>query len=385
MIPMRARLCLLLLVVLVGAGVTLPAAASAPGPSPTTPALAPAGPNKVASHFAILVDARSGMVLWSRGATTTRAPASLTKMLTALLVRATLPLNAVAVTTKDAARTPPSKLALKTGQKITVGQALEALMVVSANDMAVLLAQRAAGSVALFERAMNAESRLLGLHQSYWRSTNGLDTAGHRSSAFDLAILSRAVLLDPWLARVVRTPKVVFTTPDGHRRELYAHSKFLREYKGAIGVKTGFTDVAGRCLAAAAARGDRTLIAVVLHSPDPAGDAARLMDWGFGQGRVASSRLSLPPYVAPMGVKTLLTPAPTSTAPTRSGVAGSGRGPELGSDRRAESVSARLRDRLAHWPAGNGLAAGAGAGGVALLGGTGLALHRRRRRVSAGP
>lgn len=385
MIPMRTRLCLLLLVVLVGAGVTAPVAAAAPHPLATAPALGPAGPNKVASHFAILVDARSGVVLWSRGATTTRAPASLTKMLTALLVRATLPLNAVAVTTKDAAKTPPSKLALKTGQKITVGQALEALMIVSANDMAVLLAERAAGSVARFEQAMNAESRLLGLHQSYWRSTNGLDTAGHRSSAFDLAILSRAVLLDPWLARVVRTPKVVFTTPDGHRHELYAHSKFLREYKGAIGVKTGFTDVAGRCLAAAATRRGRTLIAVVLNSPDPAGDAARLMDWGFGPGSAVSSRVSLPPYVAPMGVKTLLTPATTSSVPAGSGSVGSGRGPGLGSGSQAQSASARLRDWLAHWPAGNRLAAGAGAGGVALLGGTGLALRRRRRRVPPGP
>jgi D-alanyl-D-alanine carboxypeptidase len=193
------------------------------------------------------------------------------------------------------------------------------------------------------------------------------------------------VLLDPWLARVVRTPKVVFTTPDGHRHELYAHSKFLREYRGAIGVKTGFTDVAGRCLAAAATRKGRTLIAVVLNSPDPAGDAARLMDWGFGPGSAVSSRVSLPPYVAPMGVKTLLTPATTSTVPAGSGSAGSARGPGLGSGGRGQSASARLRDWLARWPLDNRLAAGAGAGGVAFLGGTGLALRRRRRRVPPGP
>jgi serine-type D-Ala-D-Ala carboxypeptidase (penicillin-binding protein 5/6) len=378
MIPMRARLCLLLLVVMVGAGVAAPAAA-APRPSA---AAAPAGPKKVAAGAAILVDARSGVVLWSRGATAARAPASLTKMLTALLVRATLPLNAVAVTTKDAAKTPPTKLALKPGQKITVAQALQALMVVSANDMAVLLAHTAAGSQTRFERAMDAESRLLGLRQSHWLSTNGLDTLGLRSSAFDLAILARAVLLDPWLARVVRTPKVVFTTPDGHRHKLYAHSRFLREYKGAIGIKTGFTDVAGHCLAAAASRNGRTLIAVVLNSLDPAGAAARLMDWGFGPGRAVAGRTSLPPYVAPMGVTTLLTPAPATTV-TTAVAPGSGRAAAAGPAPGIASASEGLRERLARWPADNRLAAGAGAAAVVLFGGTGLALRRRRRAAPA--
>jgi D-alanyl-D-alanine carboxypeptidase (penicillin-binding protein 5/6) len=387
---MRARLCLLLLVVLVGAGMPAPAAAAthaSPAPlvatapaggQPAAAALAaPAGPKRITTRFGILVDARSGAVLWSRSATAARAPASLTKMLTALLVRATLPLNAVAVTTRDAARTPPSKLALKPGQKITVGQALQALMIVSANDMAVLLAHSSAGSVARFERAMDAESRLLGLRQSSWRSTNGLDAPGHRSSAFDLAILARAVLLDPWLARVVRAPKVIFTTPDGHRHELYPHSHFLSEYRGAIGVKTGFTDGAGRCLAAAATRNGRTLIAVVLHSADPVGDAGRLMDWGFGPGRNVSTGASLPPYVAPMGVRTLLTPAPTSTTSTTLA-------PPAAAPGSPGAASTQLRDRLARWPAGNGAAAGAGAAGVALLGGIGLA-RRRRRRAVPGP
>jgi D-alanyl-D-alanine carboxypeptidase (penicillin-binding protein 5/6) len=387
MIPMRARLCLLLLLVLVGAGVTVPAAATPrPAPAAATRQPAPvaaasfsslagttlAGPPKVTAGFAILVDARSGAVLWSRRATAARAPASLTKMLTALLVRATLPLDAVMVTTKEAARTPPSKLALKPGQRITVGQALQALLIVSANDMAVQLARSAAGSVARFERGMNAESRLLGLRQSSWRSTNGLDTAGHRSSAFDLAILARAVLLDPWLARVVRTPKVVFTTPDHHRHELYAHSRFMREYKGAIGIKTGFTDGAGRCLAAAATHNGRTLIAVALHSPDPAGDAARLMDWGFGPGRGAGTGASLPSYVAPMGVETLLAPPPAPTTLP----------PPLARAPHAAAAPEPLRDRLARWPADNRTAAGVGAAGIALIGGTGLALRRRRRAAA---
>src|SRR4029453_17332961 len=129
------------------------------------------------------------------------------------------------------------------------------------------LAEAAGGSVARFSRAMDAESQRLGLRGSAWRNPNGLDARGHRSTAFDLAILAQAVLQDRWLARVVRMRHDAFTTPNGRKVTLSARSRFLLGYRGAVGVKTGFTDDAGHCLAAAATRGGRTLIAVVLHSP----------------------------------------------------------------------------------------------------------------------
>jgi D-alanyl-D-alanine carboxypeptidase (penicillin-binding protein 5/6) len=328
-----------------------------------------AGP-KVATKFAILVDAGTGDVLWSRRPTAARPPASLTKMLTAVLVRASLPLDSVAVAGKDAAKTPPSKLALKPGQKITVKQALEALMIVSANDMAVLLADRSAGSVQRFQRAMNLASTQLGLRQSSWRSPNGLDTPGHLSSALDLAILARAVLRDPWLAKVVRMPKVVFTTPDHHRHELYAHSRFMREYKGAVGIKTGFTDDAGHCLAAAAARGGRTLVAIVLDSPSPPADAAQLMNWGFGPGRATTTGQVLPAYVAIPSVQTLLAPPPSTTAPPTTVGAG------ISVLKRAGGSAAARQADVHRVP----LAIGAGC--IALVLGANYAMRRRRRRAT---
>ncbi len=106
----------------------------------------------------------------------------------------------------------------------------------------------------------------------------------------------------------------------------------------------------------------------MLHSPDPAGDAARLMDWGFGPGRGAATGASLPPYVAPMGVETLLAPPPTTTTTQPPPLALA-----------PHAAPAPLRDRLARWPADNRTAAGVGAAGIALIGGTGLALLRRRR------
>jgi D-alanyl-D-alanine carboxypeptidase (penicillin-binding protein 5/6) len=345
------------------------AALVAPNAAAHPAALAKAPGPKVASGYAILVDAKTGTVMWSRNSRTSKPPASLTKMLTALLVRSSLPLNAVAVTGRDAVKAPPSKLSLKPGQKITVSQALAALMVVSANDMAVLLADRAAGTNRRFEQAMNLASKRLGLDQSSWHSPNGLDTPGHVSSAYDLAILARAVLRDAWLAKVVRAEKIAFTTPDHHRHELYAHSYFLRTYKGAVGVKTGFTDDAGRCLAAAATRKGRTLIAVVLHSRNPPADATSLMNWGFGAGRTTSTGKALPPYVAVPSVQKLLEPPTTTTIePASRPAAGAGGAAALGT--RIEHLSADQRLPLL---------IGASTS-LVVLAGTGIAIRRRRRR-----
>jgi D-alanyl-D-alanine carboxypeptidase (penicillin-binding protein 5/6) len=225
-------------------------------------------------------------------------------------VRASLDLHGRVSASRLAARQPARRLAVRRGQRLTVEQALEALMIASANDVAVMLAEGAGGSVGRFARAMDAESELLGLRDSRWRNPHGLDAPGHRSSAFDLAILARAVLQDRWLAKVVRTRRVAFTSPGGRRHTLTARSRFLLGYRGAVGVKTGLTDDAGHCLAAAATRHGRTLIAVVLHSPDNAADAGRMLDWGFGRGRSARTGLRLPAYVAPASVDALLVRRP---------------------------------------------------------------------------
>ena len=247
-------------------------APAASAPAASAPA-ASAWARAVRARYAILVDPATGAVLWGRRSRMPAPPASLTKMLTALAVRASLDLDAVTVASRAAARQPARRLAMKRGQKLTVEQALKALMIVSANDVAVMLAEAAGGSVPRFARAMDAESRAMGLRGSSWPNPNGLDAPGHRSTAFDLAILARAVLRDPWLARVVRKRHAAFVTPSGRRHTLTSRSRFLLGYRGAVGVKTGFTDDAGHCLAAAATRGGRTLIAVVLHSPDNAADA----------------------------------------------------------------------------------------------------------------
>jgi D-alanyl-D-alanine carboxypeptidase len=176
------------------------------------------------------------------------------------------------------------------------------------------------------------------------------------------------------LAKVVRTRRTAFTSPSGRRHTLTARSRFLLGYRGAVGVKTGLTDDAGHCLAAAATRGGRTLIAVVLDSPDTAADAGQLLDWGFGRGRSARTGLGLPGYAAPASVTALLVRPPRVVERHRpgapraaTGAAGGGPAP----DGTAAGGS---------WPAGARAATGAGA--TAALLAAGLVLRRRRRGLA---
>jgi serine-type D-Ala-D-Ala carboxypeptidase (penicillin-binding protein 5/6) len=373
------RLCRLLLVATVLAAGVVPgwagqatAATAAPPP--------PAGPKAVRATYAILVDPASGAVLWGRRSRAPAPPASLTKMLTALAVRASLDLDAVTVASKAAAGQPARRLAVRRGQKLTVGQALKALMISSANDVAVMLAEAAGGSVGRFAKAMDAESERLGLRGSSWRNPHGLDQRGHRSTAFDLAILARAVLADRWLARVVRKRHAAFVTPSGRRHSLTARSRFLLGYRGAVGVKTGFTDDAGHCLAAAATRGGRTLIAVVLHSRDNAGDAGRMLDWGFGRGRAARTGLRLPAPVAPASVTALLTRPPAAVERHHPADAEALASAGLAGVRATPSPPPAGPRSLWSWRDRQRVATAAGAA-AALLAAVALAVHRLRQRA----
>jgi serine-type D-Ala-D-Ala carboxypeptidase (penicillin-binding protein 5/6) len=380
------RLLRLLLVATIVAAGLLPGPAAhaaqvtAVARATSAPRAVPGPGREVRARYAILVDPASGEVLWSRRGRTPAPPASLTKMLTALAVRASLGLDGVTVASRASVRQPARRLALKRGQRLTVNQALKSLMIVSANDVAVMLAEAAGGSVSRFARAMDAESELVGLRGSSWRNPNGLDARGHRSTAFDLAILARAVLQDRWLARVVRMRQAAFTMASGRRVTLTAHSRFLLGYRGAVGVKTGFTDDAGHCLAAAATRGGRTLIAVVLHSPDNAADAGRLLDWGFGRGRSVRTGQRLPAYVAPASVAALLARPPTavqrhpSTAPEALAAAGLAR-VEATPARQPGASGARWS-----WADRRRVLTGAGAV-VAFLAAVALAIHRLRQRA----
>ncbi len=231
----------------------------------------------------LLLDLDTNEVLWRRHATRARPVASLTKMMTALVAaRALRPGDRAPITRGVLDYTGSGMGVLRRGTRIDVEKLLIGLLLPSGNDAARALALRASGSLGGFVRAMNAHAVRLGLTCTRFASVEGLSDA-NVSCPRDLAVLAGHVLDEPRLARIVRRPRAIIPMPvKGGRAFLYNHNPLVRDrYPGVLGVKTGFTGAAGRCLVAAARRGGRRLVAVVLHSPDPGRHARHLLDRGF--------------------------------------------------------------------------------------------------------
>jgi len=233
----------------------------------------------------LLFDLDTGRVLWRRHPTRVLPIASLTKMMTALLVAELVPRDGRVRITPETLRYRGSGVGLlPRGRLIGVQTMLHGLLLVSGNDAAIALAQRAAGgSQRSFVRLMNQRAQAMGLACTHFSTPSGIRDAGNHSCAGDLASMARAVLRTPRLARIVRRRSAVLRFPTkGGKLYLYNTNPLLREgYRGATGVKTGYTVAAGRCLVATARRGARRLGVVLLHSPDPGVQARRLLDRGF--------------------------------------------------------------------------------------------------------
>ena len=235
----------------------------------------------------ILFDVKSGRVLWQRHPRLEHPIASLTKMMTALVVvQRSDPDDKVRVTKEALAYKGSAVGVLPKGKRVKLETMLNGLLLPSGNDAAIALAQRMSGTVARFVVRMNEEASRLGLECTRFSSPDGFEDAGNHSCAVDLAALARAVLDQPRLARIVRRRRAVLPFPiKGGRLYLFNNNPLLRTgYPGAIGIKTGYTDAAGRCLVAAAQRSGRRLGVVLLHSPDPGRQARQLLNRGFALG-----------------------------------------------------------------------------------------------------
>jgi D-alanyl-D-alanine carboxypeptidase (penicillin-binding protein 5/6) len=236
----------------------------------------------------LLFDLDTGEVLWRRLPDRVLPIASLTKMMTALLVvQREKPTAKVKVTKEALAYKGSAVGVLPRGKRIKLETMLNGLLLPSGNDAAIALAQRVSGTVAKFVTRMNDQARTFGLSCTHYTSPDGFEDAGNHSCATDLAGLARAVLDQPRLARIVKRRRAVLPFPiKGGRIYLFNNNPLLRTgYPGTIGVKTGFTNAAGRCLVAAASRNGRRLGVVLLHSPDPGRQARVLLDRGFRLGR----------------------------------------------------------------------------------------------------
>ncbi len=232
----------------------------------------------------LLLNLDTGQVLWQRNAQRRVPIASLTKMMTALLTVHSAPPGARVLVTRQSVDSDGSKVGvLPLGRQVRLETMLYGLMLPSGNDAAVALAQHLAGSVSAFVARMNSEAARMGMGCTRYSSPSGYYDQGNFSCAADLALLARADLEQPRIARVTRTYAAVLPFPiKGGRLYLYNNNPLLiYHYPGITGLKTGYTEAAGRCLVATAERGGVRLAAIVLDSDAPGTQDRQLLERGF--------------------------------------------------------------------------------------------------------
>ncbi len=289
----------------------IPASSGSWGRAPTTTA-APLPPPRAW----IAVDADTGNIISSGHDHTPLPPASLTKIITALAVVYALPANATVPVSARAAAQPAHKISMKQGEVWTLKDSLYSLLLSSANDAAVALAERAGGTVEGFQKMFEATAAEMGMvDHPVLADPAGLDgpdgvDGGNLVSARDLAIAARDLLANPTLAAIVADDVYTFVGPDGTHHRLLNHNwHFLETYPGAIGMKTGYTDRAGTCLVTAARRNGRTMIAVVLNAPNEYTFSVGLLDQAFATPAARESTIDQLPAVW-TGPKHAAAPAP---------------------------------------------------------------------------
>jgi D-alanyl-D-alanine carboxypeptidase (penicillin-binding protein 5/6) len=223
-------------------------------------------------------------VLWDRNPTRILPIASITKMMTALLVATRLPEHTTVKVTKEALAYKGSGVGvLPKGKRVGLQAMLYGLLLPSGNDAAIALAQRVSGTLPKFVVLMNQQARRMHLSCTHFSRPDGFQDAHNHSCAYDLAALGRAVLDNHRLRRIVRRFSAVLPFPvKGGKLYLYNHNPLLRvRYPGTIGIKTGFTDAAGHSFVAAVRRHGHTLGVVLLHSPNILKQSTKLFDKGF--------------------------------------------------------------------------------------------------------
>ncbi len=275
-----------------------------------------------AAKAEILVDVDTGRVLFGAHQHVLLPPASLTKLLTAMIAEDWLPPGTLIPVSAQAATVYPDRVGMKAGQRWPLVISLRTLLVFSANDAAYALAQRVGGSLGRFETIMRQAAAQLGMSDTPvlhdpagLDGTEGVD-GGNLLSAWDIAIAARDLMTNPALAAIVAIHHYQFEGPDRVAYDLANKNLyFLDTYPGAIGIKTGFTDPAGFCVAEEAVRGGRAMLAVVMDGANSYQTAADLLNQGFAIPASAEGRdIQLPPPRQPEPAPRT-PPAPPRTAP----------------------------------------------------------------------
>ncbi len=250
------------------------------------PARAPASigdPPNITAKAALVMDAQSGVVLWERNADDELPPASTTKVMTAILALESGSLGRSFPASPEACSVSPSKVNLLPGQRLNLEDLVYAILLNSANDASVVIAESLAGSVPEFADRMNARARQLGALHTHFENPHGLTADGHYSSARDLATIFRHALHVPKFRSIIGTKAVVVAVENDSRMiTLHSHNRLLEGYRVPVIGKTGYTVPAKKCFVGAGTLDGREIIVSVLGSRDLWGDTKRLFEFGFG-------------------------------------------------------------------------------------------------------
>lgn len=240
------------------------------------------------AKYALLMDADNGRVLYEKNGYAQAPMASTTKIMTLLVTLENANLDDVLTVSDYAASMPDVQLNIKSGEQYRIGDIVYSLMLESHNDSAVAIAEHVGGSVEGFATMMNEKASELGAYNTHFVTPNGLDSEGHYTTAYDLALITAYALKNPKFCEIIGTPTYSFhEQTSGRAFTVNNKDAFLTSYQGAIGVKTGFTGNAGYCFVGAVDRDGKHLISVVLASGWPPNkrykwkDTARLMDYGI--------------------------------------------------------------------------------------------------------
>lgn len=230
---------------------------------------------------AALIDASSGKILYEKNADEKLAPASTTKIITALCALKYGDKNSIVTVSKKASQNEGSSMYLKPGEKLSLSNLLTGLMLVSGNDAATAAAEHISKSEEAFVMLMNQTAHEIGAKNTCFQNPHGLPRENHYTTAHDLAKISAYAIKNPDFAKIVSTKTAQITTENGEKKYLANHNKLLKLYDGCKGIKTGFTKSAGRCLVTCAERNGLSLICVTLNDGNDWADHTRLYDTAF--------------------------------------------------------------------------------------------------------
>lgn len=238
---------------------------------------------------AIMIEASTGEILFQKNANEKLAPASMTKMMSMLLImeeieKGNLKYDEEITASENASSMGGSQIFLQAGEKMTVTEMLKGIAIASGNDATVAMAERIAGSEEAFVKKMNSRAKELGLKNTNFVTSTGLDADNHYSCAYDMALIAKELVKHEKILEFTGTYEEYLRKNSKNPFWLVNTNKLVRFYQGVDGLKTGFTNIAGYCLTATAKKDNMRLITVVMNEPDSAkrsSDTSKMLDYGF--------------------------------------------------------------------------------------------------------